>query len=657
MKQHLSTEMRANGQKLFAELARSILTIRARRRVSEWAEAERWIGQGASPLSVDGAIRYRCEVMPWCREPMDSVLDRDVQATVLWFASGMAKTEIAANVIGYCVHERPCNGFVVYPKDDSRDKFSRDVIERMIDSTPALNRLFVESKSRDAGRTISYKKFAGGSLYLVGAGSASNFRGPRAGLVYLDEIDGMPDDVDGEGDPVTLAFKRAEGFADAIKILSGTGTFAPRESADGKTQYRSRIHFWHEQGDQRKWFVPCLSCRHRQALTWENMRVPKGQPELARIVCLKCGHEHDDAGRIAMVRAGEWRATVPFNGVRSYWLHGLNALLPAEKGYRDKLHQFAVDAERAMKSPQSRRVWINTFCAGLDTPEAEGEAAPDWRAVFNRREEYNDGRGKIVVPRGALVLTAGIDVQKNRLEILWQGNGRNEETWCIAHTVLGGEVTDDAVWRDLERELQRSFAHECGRRIELSLALVDAGKWPESILRFLAGLLKTGSPLRGRVRACRGASTYPHPLVDPRWRTLAKQLKGHWIGTDFAKDRIYSQLRLERGDEINPPPGWRHYAYAQDENFFTQLTAEEVRVEYRGGEEMRRYKNPDRRRNEALDVSVYADAAFALHRAALDFDAIERELSTIEQAPPAPAPAAQPRQPRSSFVGAGNWKI
>lgn len=46
------------------------------------------------------------------------------------------------------------------------------------------------------------------------------------------------------------------------------------------------------------------------------------------------------------------------------------------------------------------------------TWEEKGEA-PDWSVLFDRREKYKIGK----VPQGAYVLTAGVDVQNDRLEM------------------------------------------------------------------------------------------------------------------------------------------------------------------------------------------------------------------------------------------------
>jgi phage terminase large subunit GpA-like protein len=369
-------------------------TVREQLTPSEWAERYRWIAQGASPLSQYGKIRYDVSKTPWCKEPMDAAVDPEIQVEVLWWASGLAKTETCVNIIGYKSHWSPTNQFIVYPKEESAHKFSRDVLQRsLIDASPEVESIFVEAKSRDTGNTIAYKRFEGGSIYVTSAGSASNFRGPRAGVVYCDEIDAFPSSVGQEGDPILLAFKRAEGFEEAIKLLSGTATF----------KNHSNIENWLNKSDKRMWFVPCRRCNRIQILMWRKRndiahlqaivdwpQLGRSRHEKAVVLCGHCAASHNDAQRIRMIMDGQWKPTQTFSGIRGYWLNGINSTLPPEKGFKSKLHQFASDAHQAKNSNNRResvKVWINTFLA--ETYQEEQNVKAEWRTMYDRREEYS----------------------------------------------------------------------------------------------------------------------------------------------------------------------------------------------------------------------------------------------------------------------------
>lgn len=388
----LHSEYALEAQRITEECWHDGLTQREEINPAQWAKQERWIAQGASPLSQTGAIRYDVSRMPFCEEPMVEAVNPEVQVMVLDWASGMAKTEVCVNIVGYKIERSPTNQFIVYPKDESGRKFSRDVLQRMIDATPAVHRCVVEAKSRDAGNTIGYKRYLGGSLYITSARSASNFRGPRAGLVWNDEIDGFPASAGDEGDPIMLSFRRAEGFPESIKILSGTPTL----------KNHSNIENWLNRSDKRMWLVPCRRCDRAQVLLWRKRpdiselqatidwpKLGRTRHEKAVILCGHCAAAHNDAQRLQMIFDGTWKPTQLFNGVRGYWLNGINSTLPAEKGFKSKLHQFAVNAHDAAHSANRRettRVWVNTFLA--ETYQEEQDVKMPWHSLMARREDY-----------------------------------------------------------------------------------------------------------------------------------------------------------------------------------------------------------------------------------------------------------------------------
>ncbi len=643
--------------------------LKGQRSPITWAREERRLGRGTGPLAGDDDIPYVPETMPWMIEPTEQAVHPDVQVSVWWYASGMGKTEQGVNIIGYCSDESPRNIFALFPKEDSRDKFSRDVITRAIDSTPALRRTFVERKSRDSGNTISFKSFAGGSLFMTSAGSSSNFRGPRAGLVYLTEVDGYPKDVDGEGDAIALAFKRAEGFAKAIKIIEGTGTFEPETKEDGTIEYRSRIHFWYDQSDKRKWFVKCRKCHAKQWTKGDQIWSPKGEHHKAVYLCEHCEADHNERQWLAMIRNGKWEPTAEFTGIRGYWINAFSTTLPAEKGYVTKLHQFAATREREMKDPATKRVWINTTEAGLTSAQETGEAPPDWKPLFQRREAYTK------VPRGGLVITAGCDLQLNRIEVAWYVFSKDGESWGMDHAIIEGDIFKEQVWRDLETELKRKWMRDDGAEMELSIAFIDSGKWGTLVLRFLRILLEMGSSLLTgghgngrRVYACRGHSSCPYPFINRKFTpNLSGRLGGYWIGGDEAKDIIYAQLKrkmIEKDDDGNPletpitPEGYIHYNMSFEEEFFKQLTIERAVVTYDRGKEIRKIRNVKNQRNEAIDTTVYAFAAFRLKP--WNFDEIEEnlKLKTAEQTEALEKKRLETRE-APSVVGrsGGGWSL
>lgn len=627
--------LRAGAREAFRDAWRENIRARKVRKPSRWATEERVFEVGQSPLSSSRALKFSHAVMPHCVEPMDAADSESANIIALMWGRRMGKTEnVCMNVLGRTVTDSQGNAFCMLPVEKSAEKFSRDVLNPTIEITPALRTRFFEAKSRDAGRTKFYLRFAGGSIYVMFPGSDSATRGSAVKVILIGEVDDKAyapskEDV---GDVVERALGRAEGFADAIKIIESTPTLTSKTDEHGKIIYRSRIAYWHDRGDQRKWFCPCRRCGQLQWLKFERIKHPRGM-ETSEYLCERCDAEHSEAQWREMVRGGKWfptaglsivqllsieanaalaRAKDPI--VRSYWINGFNSLLPKGKGFKTKLHQFVAEHARAAEKRETLQVWTNEVATELWNPDEETEAAPDWKPLLDRREAYGTDE-RVTVPAGGLVLTVGGDVHPDRIEVSWIAWGRREESWLLDHVVIDGDTHKPEVWAKLTRELQREFPHEIGTRIGLSFTLLDASYGAEQVFRYLQK-----RPVAGKIRACRGASKYPHPLIDLRYRSLAGNLKGHWIGGDVAKDLIYSRLRLVVREDGSLPSGWIHFPARLGELYFAQLTAEKVTVD---GDE-RRYHNEDRARNEALDCYVYGMAAFK--RRLWNFEAIEEEL-------------------------------
>lgn len=91
--------------------------------------------------------------------------------------------------------------------------------------------------------------------------------------------------------------------------------------------------------------------------------------------------------------------------------------------------------------------------------------APDWERLYERREAYPVG----IVPAGGLFLTAGVDVQRDRLECEVVAWGRNKESWSVDYRVLDGDTAQPEVWRKLDRLLGRDWPHACGTTLPIRL--------------------------------------------------------------------------------------------------------------------------------------------------------------------------------------------
>ena len=159
--------------------------------------------------------------------------------------------------------------------------------------------------------------------------------------------------------------------------------------------------------------------------------------------------------------------TAPFNGVRGFWLDGLNSTFPAKRGYKGKLHQFAAEFYEAYRSGQAAlRVWTNTFRC---KPVVQVIEKLDAQPILDRREDYTPDK----LPNEIVLATCAVDVQDNRLEYEIVGVGEGEETWGIEYGRIFGDTEQDAVWYNLKTTLQRTFTRADGQEIRIDRTTID----------------------------------------------------------------------------------------------------------------------------------------------------------------------------------------
>jgi phage terminase large subunit GpA-like protein len=587
------------------EIAKNALKSMAPRPQMEiwrWAELYRILGKDITAKPG----RYRLSTAPYQKEPQDSFRDPDVIATVLYWASRLGKTEIVMNGIGYTIAHDPQSILVVYPTEDSAEKWSKKFFVPMANDTPLVGEKLLANKGRDGGNTILNKGFFGGTLSIIGSNSPSKFRQVQAPFVFCDEIDAMEDGE--EGDPVDLAFVRAKNFRNSIKILSSTPTIKDE----------SRIERWYEMTDQRNWFVPCRKCGTPWVMMWKDVDFSTtGTIKEPVIICPHCGATHTDKQRQEIIRNGHWKPTADFNGYRGYWLNGLNSLFPGSKGFISRLHETVEDFLKAKRGGMATtRTFVNTTLC--ETWEEKGETVDD-SMLYNRREKYFSK-----VPRGGLLLTAGVDTQPDRLEVEVLAHGAGEESWSIDYRVIYGdpnipENLPGSPWKELAELKREAFKHEGGFNVYVDHICIDSGGSNTTAVYEFCKKHKGQ-----RFFAIKGRGGEDIPIIGgSQRRKFSKKNRRpvdlYIVGVDQVKDLVYSRLALEEEG-----PGYCHFPSHYSVEYFKQLTAEKKVVHYVKGKRKREWVKPEGRRNEALDCRVYAYAAMVL--AAPKFDRLAYRL-------------------------------
>jgi phage terminase large subunit GpA-like protein len=564
--------------------------------VSAWADRHRVL----SPRGANEAGPWRTARTPYLKEIMDHLSpSHPCQRVVFMKGAQTGGTEAGNNFLGYVIHHAPGPILAVQPTVELAKRFSQQRVEPLIEASPILRERIAPARSRDSGNTVLAKTFPGGILVLTGANSAVGLRSMPARYLFLDEVDAYPPSADEEGDPVALAEARTRTFAWRRKVfLVSTPTI----------RGLSRIEREYEASDQRRYFVGCPHCGHRQFFVFERLRWDKRRPETAAYHCEACDGRIEERHKTAMLAQGEWRATSTSADPLTVGFHISSLYSPLgwlswERIARDWLAaQGSDEAIRSFKNGVLGETWL------------ESGEAPDWQRLYDRREPWPAS----AVPSGGLFLTAGADVQKDRIEVDVWAWGRGLESWLIEHIVVEGGPEQARTWTGLDALLARTWSHASGAAMALSRLAIDTGYEAPAVYAWArrAGFAQV-APVKG-VEGFNRASPVSGPtFVDATdgGKRLRRGARLWTVAVSSFKAETYRFLRLERPTDeeravgVRFAPGTIHLPGWAESEWCKQFVAEQLVTTRtkRGFQKLEWQKL--RERNEALDCRVYARAA------------------------------------------------
>lgn len=535
--------------------------------------------------------KYRTSRTPYAREPMRCLSPaHPCKRVVTMVASQLMKTQIALNWIGGLIHMVPSNILTLLPSLSLAKRVSSR-ISKTIKATPVLSERVAANRSRDSRNTMDTKEFEGGSLYVTTAGSAANLAELSARYIYGDEIDRWDVDVGEEGDPIELAETRGSTFGRNAKFY-----FSSSPTIKGA----SRIADLFEASDQRYYYVPCPHCGHMQILEWENLHY-SADFNVVHYQCAgpECDVLIEEHHKGLMLAGGEWRSHAPGDG-ETIGFH-LNALY-APLGWTD-WRSLAKQFEKAKKAQnrgdlEPMQVFYNTRLAKVwDSAQEQTKA----EVLKERAGRETYGLGSMAYR--VLMLTASVDVQANRLELMVMGWGVGMERWVIDYQVIWGDPADDRTWAVLDDKLKVRYPHPCGVGLGILATAVDSGGHHTDEVYQFCRLRRWRN-----IFAIKGASKPGRPVIAQRPSMVDVTWKGQterngaelwFVGTDTAKDWIYNRYPFEDG------PGALHFANDLPDDFFDQCVAERKVARYIKGYKRIEWVKGKAERNEALDLMVY----------------------------------------------------
>lgn len=586
---------------------------RPRISVSEWADRHRHIAEGTGPEPGP----WRTARAPYLREPMDAISDPAVERVVVMAGSQLGKSELFLNAIGYHVDQDPAPMLVVQPTEIAMQAFSKERIEPTFRATPALRGKITDSL-RDTKNTILLKQFAGGYLACAWATSAVSLSSRPIRIALFDEIDRYPDSLGRDGDPLAQGIQRTSNFHNRKIVKVSTPT----------VEGLSKIAAAYDDSDQQRFHVPCPRCGVYQVLAWSGITWAKdgaGKPILDDVHyrCPECKQRIEERDRPAMLALGEWKADNPGHPTRGYQI---SALYSPWVRWRELVAEW--DKATRERDKRGLQDFVNLR---LGEPWVESGDQVSVEQLEKNREEY-----AAEVPDGVLLLTAGVDVQDNRLEAEVVGWGVGRESWGIAYTILAGDTTVTtgplSPWAKLDAFLARAWSRVDGSALGLWCVCVDSGGHrTQEVYEFCRARLARN------IFAVKGRAGDGIPIAGKPSTSNHLRVPLYPVGVDSAKVTLLSRLAL-----AGPGPGYCHFPTAReagyDDAYFRGLVSERRKSKMRAGRRVIEWVQTYAR-NEPLDCRNYATCAMEIIVASNGGDVYLASLAAAEETRRAASPA------------------
>ena len=595
----------------------------------EWAD-EHMVIPADSGANEYG--KYRSSRTPHARQVMRALSPQHpCKRVAVMGASQMLKTQVALNMLGATIHQAPSNFLWIVPTGTLVKRASIR-IDKTVKAVDVLKMRVASKRSRDASNNLTTKEYPGGTLHILTAGAAANLSEVSARYIVYDEIDRSDDNVGKEGSPGALAEARQTTFEQNRKIY-----YPSSPTIEGE----SPIESLYQSGTQREALAECIHCGHAQVLQFDRL-LKSEDGKQAMYPCEECGGLHFESDKTRMFFNGLWTEGVAGDGeTESFtisqmylpygWLPWI-ALI--------RLHEKAVREEEKGNDTEMI-VFRNTRLALCWTRKKE-QARYD--ELMARAEPYRLG----TVPANALVLTAAIDTQNDRLEMKVVGWGEGMESWVVDYQIILGSPSDASTWAAADELLRGRYRHEHGQMMVIAGAFIDSGGTAtQDVYNF------TGIRQRRNIFAIKGASRPNRPIVSSKPTLVGVNNKGQiekkgakmwFIGTDTAKDYLSSRWKKTTG------PGAVHFSQDLPEDYYKQLTAEYRTTVYKRGRPVSVWEKKQSDRNEAGDLMVYNLACaqyLGLHKRnehqwQLLRDRVKPSTPDLFNAPDAPAIPSDP---------------
>lgn len=584
--------------------------------------------------------QWKTSRFPFLRRPMKclSPSSRCREMSVVKGAQ-LGFTEILKAWICYIADHAPAPTMYIQKTKEAAEDFSTQKLDPTIEVTPRLRDTLGPNKPKGLKNDVFNKGFPGGFVVMGGANSGAFLRSKSIAYAGVDEEDSFKANIDGEGSPVAMVRKRQSNFPFSKMGRISTPKFTETSTIDKAFK----------DGSQERYYVPCPVCNHKadpngtffiigwnkrrnsgSYLSWDKddnkkpiMDKEGAAPTGIHLVCQTCNGKIKEHKKTWMLENGKWMSEKGSPGFPyevgdvekpTFQISSLYSPLGFFSWRSAVMEWF----EYVQKSDKALlQVFINQTLG--ETYSAAGQdISSNW--LLERREKYPAD-----VPAGALVITAGVDVQGDRVEVDVTAWGLADQSWAVAYRVFYGDpglegdqhgmdaMGHPTVWTQLDEFLMSTFRHESGAIMPIECTLIDSRYNTDNVNSFcLVREHRRIFPSLGRDGW--GKGTYERP----KRRCEKHKTWKFTLWVDELKDTVYSLLQIAA-----PGPGYQHFP-EKDEytiKYFHGLTSESKKLKRVNGTPVIYWDCPDHVRNEPLDCRGYALGALRVYSPNLEYRA------------------------------------
>ena len=509
-------------------------------------------------------------------------------------------TEALLNIVGYVMDRMKRRMLYVLPTDAILKQFSEFRMQRFLSACQCLNGNYHDNS---ADKML---EFAGGFLKFASSENKADLSSWSIPYVFFDEEDKFPMKLIGESTPAKLGIERTKNWAGPKRYhvsspsLKTGPIYKSWESAD--VQYQ----FW----------VPCPHCGEYQLLSWKNIKFDSNETDKtviesqAEYHCPYCGFRIKDSEKPNILIQGEWRPNKIVKGHPRNVAFHINSLYSPFLTFGQIAREFMDDKD----DPKKLQNFVNSW---LGEPWENEAAKLDSDMIKKRRDNLPMG----IVPKWAVLLAGGVDVQKNCC--YW-----NISAYGIgikSHVVAYGTAR---TLEDVSDKMDQWWpAEDGGAPCRVSLYGVDSGYHTDDIYEFCLQHANVAVPVKGSSNPMipRYKRTYVVPST--RKNDLTAQQILYVLDTDQYKDRIFAHMQRD----MDSRGAWMANKDI-DDDYAEQLTSEHKILTVKGNREVASWvPKTAAKANHLLDATVYTDFIADL----LGIDTMTEKPPPPKQKPPA----------------------